>query len=77
MTAAHCMGPIFCGPTSAHWREDPAQIDRWRRQYGFRHALVESGTAETVKRATFRRISAAPGWSLVGRCDAAALYQHR
>jgi len=62
------------------WREDPAQIERWQRQYGFRYALVESGkTAETGK--TGGRfdayLSTAPGWSLVGRCDAAALYEHR
>ncbi len=24
-------------------REDPAEIERWRRQYGFRYALVETG----------------------------------
>jgi hypothetical protein len=25
-------------------REDPSQIDRWQQQYGFRYALVETGT---------------------------------
>ena len=51
--------------------QDPAQIDRWRRQYGFRHALVESGGRFD------KYLSAAPGWRLFRRSDAAALYQHR
>jgi hypothetical protein len=52
-------------------RDDPAQIERWQRQYGFRHALVESGGRFD------KYLSAAPGWSLLRRCAAAALYRHR
>jgi hypothetical protein len=53
------------------WRADPAQIDRWQRQYGFRHALVESGGRFD------KYLSAAAGWRLLRRSNAAALYQHQ
>ena len=49
-------------------REDPARIDRWQRQYGFRYALVETG-------GRFDRYLAAGPWTLVGRTEAATLYQ--
>jgi hypothetical protein len=50
--------------------EDPAQIDRWQRQYGFRYALVEAGG----KSDGFLRDSRE--WILVDRSPAAALYRH-
>ncbi len=49
-------------------REDPARIDGWRRQYGFRYALVES-------RGRFDRYLTGNRWALIGRSPAAALYQ--
>jgi hypothetical protein len=52
-------------------RADPAQIDRWRRQYGFHHALVEAGGRFD------QYLSTARGWSVVRRSAAAALYQHQ
>jgi hypothetical protein len=52
-------------------RENPAQIDRWQRQYGFRYALVETG------RDFDKYLSTAPGWSMLRRSAAATLYEHR
>jgi hypothetical protein len=51
-------------------REDPAQIDRWQRQYGFSYALVEAGGRFDG----FLRDSRE--WALVDRSPAAALYRH-
>ncbi len=51
--------------------EAPEQIDRWQRQYGFRHALVETGGGFD------RYLRAAPGWTPLDRGPAAALYQRR
>jgi hypothetical protein len=51
-------------------REDPAQIDRWRRQYGFDYALVETGGRFDGY------LSSSDGWNLVERSPAAALYRH-
>ena len=50
-------------------RDDPAQIDRWQRQYGFRYALVQSGGQFD------RHLAAAGQWTLLGRTPVAALYQ--
>ena len=50
-------------------REDPAEIDRWQRQYGFRYALVETGGPFD------RYLSSAPAWTPLGRTPAATLYQ--
>ncbi len=52
-------------------REDPAQIERWRRQYGFRFALVESGGRFD------RYLAGSEAWRLVARTPPAALYQSR
>ncbi len=52
-------------------RHDPAQIDRWQQQYGFRLALVESGGQFD------RYMAASPAWDLVVRTTPAALYQRR
>jgi len=52
-------------------RKDPRQIDRWQRQYGFRHALVKTGTQFD------RYLEAAPAWQLVRRSPAAALYRRQ
>ena len=50
-------------------REAPAEIERWRRQYGFRYALVETGGPFD------RYLSSTPAWTLLGRTPAAALYE--
>jgi hypothetical protein len=50
-------------------REDPAQLDRWQRQYGFRYALVETGGQFD------RYLAAAGGWAMVARTPPAALYR--
>ena len=52
-------------------REDPAQIDLWRRQYGFDYALVETG------RQFDRYLSGSPGWTQVQSSSAATLYRSR
>jgi hypothetical protein len=51
--------------------DDPEQIERWRRQYGFGHALV-------IADGRFDRyLSDSADWTLVARTPAAALYRHR
>jgi hypothetical protein len=65
--------------------KDPAQIDRWQRQYGFRYALVQSDTRLVrTDRAVMpndspfdRYLSESAAWSLVKRSPVAALYRHR
>ena len=52
-------------------RESPAEIERWRRQYGFRYALVETGGQFD------RYLSSTPGWTLLGRSPAAMLYKRQ
>ncbi|MBU4273396.1 MAG: hypothetical protein KKA28_16175 [Planctomycetes bacterium] len=52
-------------------REDPAQIDRWQRRYGFHHALVETGGNFD------RHLRSSAAWIILGRAPAATLYQHR
>ncbi len=52
-------------------REEPAQIDRWQRQYGFAYALVETGGEFD------RYLSAAMAWTPLGRTPAATLYERR
>ncbi len=51
--------------------ENPAEIDRWQRQYGFRYALVE--TAGRFD----RYLAGAAPWALLARTPAATLYQRR
>ncbi|MCD4728194.1 MAG: hypothetical protein K8R46_11060, partial [Pirellulales bacterium] len=52
-------------------REDPAQIDRWQRRYGFRHALVETdGNFD-------RHLRSSAAWVILDHTPAATLYQHR
>jgi len=60
-------GPFFLEYEAARWA-DPARIEVWRRRYGFRHALVESGSVLD------RYLSRAPEWQLLKRCPPAALY---
>jgi hypothetical protein len=50
-------------------REDTAQLDRWRRQYGFRYALVETGINFD------RRLEDSEGWTRLRRTPAATLYR--
>ena len=52
-------------------REDPTRLDRWRRQYGFRHALVETGGPFD------RRLAVTPHWTPVACTPAATLYRWR
>jgi hypothetical protein len=50
-------------------RDEPGQVERWRRQYGFDHALVESGSAID------RYLDRSGRWRLVRRSGPAALWQ--
>jgi hypothetical protein len=52
-------------------REDPALLDRWREEYGFRYALVESGGRFDGW------LAKSPSWRLWGRTPSAALYELR
>ncbi len=48
---------------------DPAQVDRWARDFGFELALTATGS-------TFDRyLHRAPGWTLVRETEAASLYR--
>ena len=66
-------------------RKDPAQIDRWQRQYGFRYALVQSDSRLLRTDSPLlandspfdRYLSESTEWSLVERSPVAALYRHR
>ncbi|MBN1394822.1 MAG: hypothetical protein JW959_07350 [Pirellulales bacterium] len=52
-------------------REDPARIESWRRQYGFRYALVESG-------GNFDRyLRSSGGWTVLDASPAATLHERR
>lgn len=50
--------------------KDPAEIERWRREYGFPYALVETGGLFDGY------LSRSAGWHLVERSPAATLYRH-
>ncbi len=50
---------------------DPAQLNRWARNYGFELALTETGSSFD------RYLEKAPGWIVVRRVHAAALYRKR
>ena len=62
-------GGEFLGAYDRARREDPAQIDRWKRQYGFHYALVETGGQFD------HYLSKSPRWGILGRTPVAALYQ--
>ncbi len=49
-------------------QNDPAQIDRWQRQYGFRYALVETDTPFD------RYLEGSTDWKIVQQTPAATLY---
>lgn len=49
---------------------EPAQIDRWREEYGFRYAMVQRGGRFD------EYLSTAAGWKPVERAQAAALYRY-
>jgi hypothetical protein len=51
-------------------RENPAQLDRWRQQYGFHYALVETGGRFD------RYLTGAAPWGLVARTPPATLYRY-
>ncbi len=50
---------------------DPARIDRWQQQYGFRYALVESGGQFD------QYLGGSPTWTPIARSVPATLYQLR
>jgi hypothetical protein len=52
-------------------RENPAQIEAWRGQYGFQHALVLTGSAFDG------HLRQSPEWTLVAESPAASLFRHR
>jgi hypothetical protein len=49
--------------------EDPAQVERWRQQYGFEAALVQTGSAFD------RYLRGAPGWTSAGQSGPASFYR--
>jgi hypothetical protein len=51
-------------------RENPAQLDRWRQQYGFHYALVETGGRFD------HYLAGATPWGLVARTPPATLYRY-
>ncbi len=51
-------------------RQNPAQLDRWQQQYGFRHALVKTGGPLD------RYLEKSGNWSIIDRTSPAALYVH-
>ncbi len=65
--------------------KDPAQIDRWQRQYGFRYALVQSDSRlvrsdrpVTPNDSPFDRyLSESSQWRLMERSPVAALYRRQ
>jgi hypothetical protein len=65
-------GRLFSDPGPFwHIVVDPAQVDRWAREYGFEIALTEHGSGFD------RYLESARGWSLVQRSRAATLYRKR
>jgi len=62
-------GGRFLGEYDRARRDDPAQIERWQKQYGFRHALVIAGDGFD------RYLADSPDWEPVDRTSAAALYR--
>lgn len=51
--------------------KNPAMLDEWQRQYGFDHALVETGGLFD------QRLSGQKSWIRLGRSRAATLYRRR
>ena len=56
--------------TSAR-QDNPQQISDWQRQYQFQYALVEAGCSFDAY------LQRSGRWTLIGRCEAAALYRIR
>lgn len=57
-------------------REDPAQIDRWQQQYGFRYALVETDVKTDRYEMKFDRyLEASEQWRIIRRTPVATLYE--
>ena len=55
-------------------REDPAQLDRWQAEYGFRYALVERNADEEA--ASFdRHLRSSARWTRIGESPGAVLYR--
>jgi hypothetical protein len=50
-------------------REDPAQLDRWQAEYGFRHALVATGGPFD------RHLAASGSWTIIHPTAPATLYE--
>ncbi len=64
-------GTEFLSAYQRAQNEEPAQLDHWREEYGFRYALVASGGRFD------EYLSTAAGWKLVERARAAALYWYK
>jgi hypothetical protein len=62
-------GADFLGAYDRARREDPAQLDRWQKQYGFHYALVETGGQFDCC------LAGAGAWRLVARTPPATLYR--
>ncbi|MHC4178429.1 MAG: hypothetical protein ACYSWU_13030 [Planctomycetota bacterium] len=57
-------------------REDPAQIDRWQQQYGFRYALVETDVESDRYEMKFdRHLEGSDQWQIIRRTPVATLYE--
>jgi hypothetical protein len=64
-------GTRFLQACARAGRQDPAQIDRWRREYGFDYAFVQTGEPFD------RYLSKSAGWSPMKRSSVATLYRHK
>lgn len=57
-------------------REDPAQIERWQQEYGFRYALVETDLkGDRYDMKLDRYLEGSDRWQLIRRTPAATLYR--
>jgi len=50
-------------------REEPSQLNQWRAEYGFRHALVTTGGPFD------RHLAASPSWTIIQRTAPGTLYE--
>jgi len=62
-------GGEFLGQYDRARRENPSQVDAWQTRYGFRHALVETGSALDGY------LQSSASWKMTGRTPVATLYQ--
>jgi len=64
-------GPDFLLSYDRAEQKAPALIEAWYRQYGFGHALVQTGSLFD------RYLESAASWSLVRRTATATLYRRK